>query len=256
MNKYIDTHSHLYDLAYEAGGVAAVRRAIACGVPTIILPATARTVRESMFVLAEQFPDNLFPCLGLHPTELREDWKSQLDVVCGFSGRKIYAIGETGMDFHWEGYDPAVQEEVFRAQLDLALERDLPVIIHNRESTGKVMEVLADYKGRGLRGIFHAFSGSYETFVELQRCGDWFIGIGGVLTYKNASIAESVKSIPVDRIVLETDSPYLTPAPYRGLRNESALIPVIAQKLADLQGVALDKIASHTTANARKLFGI
>ena len=256
MPKYIDTHSHLYDSAYAGSAPDAVRRAIDCGVTRIILPDTDESVRESMFSLAAQFPDNLFPCLGLHPTELKPDWKSQLDEVLNFSGRKIFAIGEIGMDFYWDGYDPAAQEEVFRAQLDLSLKLNLPVIIHNRDATGPIIHILSDYRGRGLRGVFHAFTGSYESYAELQRCGDWFVGIGGVLTFRKASIAQTVKSIPIERILLETDSPYLTPAPYRGQRNESALIPVIAQKLADLKDLSLEKVASHTTSNAEKLFGI
>lgn len=256
MPKYIDTHSHLYDNAYGNTSPEAVRRAVECGVTKIVFPDTDESVRDAMFSLASLFPDNVFPCIGLHPTELGPDWTSQLEAVLKYSGRKVYAVGEIGMDFHWEGYDEAVQEEVFRAQLDLSLQLGLPVIVHNREATGRILNIISDYRGRGLRGVLHAFTGSYETFSEIQRYGDWFVGIGGVLTFRKAAIAETVRHIPIDRIVLETDSPYLTPAPYRGLRNESALIPVIAQKLADLKDLTLEKVASHTTSNAEKLFGI
>lgn len=256
MPKYIDTHSHFYDPAFAQDVAFAVRRAVECGVTRIILPDTNEDERDKMFELAAHFPEHLYPCLGLHPTELKPDWRAQLDLVENFSGRKIHAIGEIGLDFYWEGYDPAVQEEVFRTQLDLALKLDLPVIVHNREATGNILRILSDYKGRGLRGVFHAFTGSYETFAQLQRYGDWYVGIGGVLTFRKASIAQTIKEIPIDRILLETDSPYLTPAPYRGQRNESALIPVIAQKLADIREMNLEKVASHTTANAEKLFGI
>lgn len=256
MPKYIDTHSHLYDNAYANTSPEAVRRAVECGVTKIVFPDTDESVRDAMFSLASLFPDNVFPCIGLHPTELGPDWTSQLEAVLKYSGRKVYAVGEIGMDFYWEGYDEAVQEEVFRAQLDLSLQLGLPVIVHNREATGRILNIISDYRGRGLRGVLHAFTGSYETFSEIQRYGDWFVGIGGVLTFRKAAIAETVRHIPIDRIVLETDSPYLTPAPYRGLRNESALIPVIAQKLADLKDLTLEKVASHTTSNAEKLFGI
>lgn len=256
MPKYIDTHSHLYDNAYGNTSPEAVRRAVECGVTKIVFPDTDESVRDAMFSLASLFPDNVFPCIGLHPTELGPDWTSQLEAVLKYSGRKVYAVGEIGMDFYWEGYDEAVQEEVFRAQLDLSLQLGLPVIVHNREATGRILNIISDYRGRGLRGVLHAFTGSYETFSEIQRYGDWFVGIGGVLTFRKAAIAETVRHIPIDRIVLETDSPYLTPAPYRGLRNESALIPVIAQKLADLKDLTLEKVASHTTSNAEKLFGI
>ena len=256
MPKYIDTHSHLYDNAYGNTSPEAVRRAVECGVTKIVFPDTDESVRDAMFSLASLFPDNVFPCIGLHPTELGPDWTSQLEAVLKYSGRKVYAVGEIGMDFYWEGYDEAVQEEVFRAQLDLSLQLGLPVIVHNREATGRILNIISDYRGRGLRGVLHAFTGSYETFSEIQRYGDWYVGIGGVLTFRKAAIAETVRHIPIDRIVLETDSPYLTPAPYRGLRNESALIPVIAQKLADLKDLTLEKVASHTTSNAEKLFGI
>lgn len=256
MPKYIDTHSHLYDNAYGNTSPEAVRRAVECGVTKIVFPDTDESVRDAMSSLASLFPDNVFPCIGLHPTELGPDWTSQLEAVLKYSGRKVYAVGEIGMDFYWEGYDEAVQEEVFRAQLDLSLQLGLPVIVHNREATGRILNIISDYRGRGLRGVLHAFTGSYETFSEIQRYGDWFVGIGGVLTFRKAAIAETVRHIPIDRIVLETDSPYLTPAPYRGLRNESALIPVIAQKLADLKDLTLEKVASHTTSNAEKLFGI
>lgn len=256
MPKYIDTHSHLYDNAYGNTSPEVVRRAVECGVTKIVFPDTDESVRDAMFSLASLFPDNVFPCIGLHPTELGPDWTSQLEAVLKYSGRKVYAVGEIGMDFYWEGYDEAVQEEVFRAQLDLSLRLGLPVIVHNREATGRILNIISDYRGRGLRGVLHAFTGSYETFSEIQRYGDWFVGIGGVLTFRKAAIAETVRHIPIDRIVLETDSPYLTPAPYRGLRNESALIPVIAQKLADLKDLTLEKVASHTTSNAEKLFGI
>lgn len=256
MPKYIDTHSHLYDNAYGNTSPEVVRRAVECGVTKIVFPDTDESVRDAMFSLASLFPDNVFPCIGLHPTELGPDWTSQLEAVLKYSGRKVYAVGEIGMDFYWEGYDETVQEEVFRAQLDLSLQLGLPVIVHNREATGRILSIISDYRGRGLRGVLHAFTGSYETFSEIQRYGDWFVGIGGVLTFRKAAIAETVRHIPIDRIVLETDSPYLTPAPYRGLRNESALIPVIAQKLADLKDLTLEKVASHTTSNAEKLFGI
>ena len=160
------------------------------------------------------------------------------------------------MDCYWSRDFVKEQEEVFRAQLELAHSMDLPVIIHSRESTELIINILKDCKGLNLRGVFHAYSGSIETFREISRLGDWYIGIGGVLTYKKASIAETVKQIPLDRIVLETDSPYLTPVPYRGKRNESSYIPHIAAKLAELKETDMAEIAEVTTANAIKIFNI
>lgn len=256
MLNFIDTHTHLYDVAYEGDGVGAVRRAIEAGVTKMVMPDTDETVREEMFALCEEFPENAFPCLGLHPTEFKDNWREELEMLDGYVGRKVVAIGEIGIDLHWRSDNLDVQIEVFRYQLDMALRLNLPVIIHNREATGQIFRVLEDFRGRGLRGVFHAFSGSAETFREMDRYGDWMVGIGGVLTFKKASIAETVKTIPLERIVLETDSPYLTPAPYRGMRNESAYIPIIADKLSSLKGVPLEDVACVTTENAERLFGI
>lgn len=256
MLNFIDTHSHLYDAAYEGDGASAVRRAVDAGVTKIIMPDTDSSVREAMFALCGEFPGVAFPCLGLHPTEFGDDWKKEMDSLRRFTDRKIVAVGETGLDLHWRSDNLEDQAEVFRIQLELSLELGLPVIIHNREATAQVFRILEDFRGRGLRGVFHAYGGSIETFRELDRYGDWSVGIGGVLTFKKASIAETVKSIPLERILLETDSPYLTPAPYRGTRNESSYIPLIAWKLAELKGVSVDDVASVTTANAEKLFGI
>lgn len=170
--------------------------------------------------------------------------------------RKIWAIGEIGMDCYWSKEFIKEQQEVMRIQLEMASRAGLPVIIHSRESTELIINILKECRHLGLRGVFHAFSGSYETFRELQGLGDWYIGIGGVLTYKKASIAETVRRIPLGRILLETDSPYLTPVPFRGKRNESSYIPHIAAKLAGLTETDIAEVAAITTDNARKLFGI
>jgi TatD DNase family protein len=170
--------------------------------------------------------------------------------------RRIWAIGEIGMDCYWSREYLREQQEVLRIQLEMAAKADLPVIIHSRESTELIINILKECRHLGIRGVFHAFSGSIETFRELDRLGDWYIGIGGVLTYKKASIAETVKQIPLERILLETDSPYLTPVPFRGKRNESSFIPHIAARLAELTEKPVEEIACTTTSNARKLFGI
>ena len=174
----------------------------------------------------------------------------------GYLSHKIYAIGEIGMDCYWSKEFVEEQKEVLRIQLEMADRLDLPVIIHSRESTELIINVLKECRHLNLRGVFHAYSGSRETFSEIRRLGDWYIGIGGVLTYKKAGIAETVKDIPLDRILLETDSPYLTPVPHRGKRNESSYIPFIAAKLAELTGHEVAEIAEITTNNAEKLFRI
>ena len=255
--EFIDTHSHLYDEAFYSEEDVAVARAIEANVTKMILPDIDAATREAMFTLAERHPNTLFPTLGLHPTSVSNNWKEEMDAVeSSLGNHKIYAIGEIGIDCYWSKEFLEQQKEVFRAQLEIAHKSDLPVIIHSRESTELIINILKEYKHLPLRGIFHAYSGSVETYHELQKLGDWYIGIGGVLTYKKASIAETVKNIPLERIVLETDSPYLTPVPHRGKRNESSYIPHIAEKLAQQKETAIEEVAQITTANAKRLFRI
>ncbi len=254
--EFTDTHAHLYDEAFTSEEDEAVRRAAEAGVTKIIFPDIDSLTRDAMFSLADRHQGVVFPCLGLHPTSVGADWQKEMQELERYMDRRIWAIGEIGMDCYWSKEFVEEQKEVLRIQLELADRLDLPVIIHSRDSTELIMNVIKDCRHLSLRGVFHAYSGSAETFRELQRLGDWYIGIGGVLTYKKASIAEAVKQIPLERILLETDSPYLTPVPFRGRRNESGYIPHIAAKLAELTGKAIGEIAAQTTENASKLFGI
>jgi TatD DNase family protein len=253
---FIDTHTHLYDEAFAGEEDLAVARAIEAGVTRMILPDIDSQTREAMFALADRHEGTLFPCLGLHPTSVDAGWQNEMLLLEKHIDRKIYAIGEIGMDCYWSKEFIREQEEALRIQLETAARMNLPVIIHSRESTELIINILKDCSHLRLRGVFHAFSGSVETFRELQRTGDWYIGIGGVLTYKKASIAETVRQIPLERILLETDSPYLTPVPFRGKRNESSYIPHIAGRLAELCGLSLEEVAHTTTENAQKLFAI
>ena len=254
--RFIDTHSHLYDEAFHMEEDSAVGRAVEARVTKMILPDIDSKTRNEMFALAERHPNIAFPCLGLHPTSIDAGWEKELSLLEGFLTRKIYAIGEIGMDCYWSKEFIKEQQEALRIQLELADRLNLPVIIHSRESTELIINVLKECRHLAMKGVFHAYSGSRETFEEISRLGDWYIGIGGVLTYKKAGIAETVKQIPLDRILLETDSPYLTPVPFRGKRNESSYIPHIAAKLAELTGREIEEVAEITTRNAEKLFGI
>lgn len=254
--EFIDTHSHLYDEAFAGEEDAALERAVEAGVTRLIFPDIDSQSREAMFAFADRHPGKIYPCLGLHPTSVDADWEKEMSHMEGYLGRRIHAIGEIGIDCYWSKEFLDQQKEVLRIQLEMASRLDLPVIIHSRESTELIINILKECRHLGTRGVFHAYSGSRETFRELDRLGDWYIGIGGVLTYKKASIAETVKDIPLDRILLETDSPYLTPVPFRGKRNESSYIPYIAQKLAELKGLEISEIAATTTENAHKLFRI
>lgn len=254
--RFIDTHSHLYDEAFASQEDLAVGRAVEAGVTRMILPDIDSATRKQMFDLASRHQGTLFPCLGLHPTSIDAHWQSEIEKMENFRGESIVAIGEIGIDCYWSKEFLEQQKEAFRIQLRMAHERNLPVIIHSRESTEIILDILRECKSLDLRGVFHAYSGSKETFRETQKLGDWYIGIGGVITFKKASIAETVKDIPLERILLETDSPYLTPVPFRGQRNESAYIPHIAEKLAEVKGISIGEVAATTTQNAESLFKI
>lgn len=254
--KFIDTHAHLYDEAFNGEYDSAVSRAVEAGVTRLIFPDIDTQSREDMFAMADRHEGTIFPCLGLHPTSIDAGWEKELEEMESWLDKKIYAIGEIGMDCYWSKEFIKEQQTALRLQLELADRLGLPVIIHSRESTELIINVLKECRHLSLRGVFHAYSGSSETFRELQKLGDWYIGIGGVITYKKAGIAETVKDIPLERILLETDSPYLTPVPYRGKRNESSYIPIIADKLALSTGRDLEEVAAVTTGNAKKLFKI
>lgn len=254
--EFIDTHAHLYDEAFIGDEDAAVGRATESGVRKIIFPDIDSQTREQMFAFADRFQGTIFPCLGLHPTSVGADWEKEMMLMEAHSSRQIWAIGEIGIDCYWSKEFLKEQQEVFRIQLEMASKMSLPVIIHSRESTELIINILKECRHLDLKGVFHAFSGSLETFHELQKLGDWYVGIGGVLTYKKASIADTVCKIPLEKILLETDSPYLTPVPFRGKRNESSYIPHIASRLAELTGKDLAEVAETTTLNASKLFRI
>ena len=254
--EFVDTHSHLYDEAFAGEEDIALQRASDAGVTRLIFPDIDTNSRAAMFEFADRHEGKIFPCLGLHPTSVDAGWEKEMIEMEKHLGRRIWAIGEVGIDCYWSKEFLEQQKEVFRIQLEMAAQRDLPVIIHSRESTELIINILKEKKHLGLRGVFHAYSGSIETFKVIERLGDWHIGIGGVLTYKKASIAETVKDIPLDKILIETDSPYLTPVPFRGKRNESSYIPYIAQKLSELTGIDMETIASQTTENALRLFNI
>ena len=254
--EFIDTHAHLYDEAFDGEYDSAVSRAVEAGVTKLIFPDIDSQSREAMFAMAGRHEGTVFPCLGLHPTSIDAGWEKEMEEMERWLDRKIYAIGEIGMDCYWSKEFIKEQQTALRLQLELADRLNLPVIIHSRESTELIINVLKECKHLALRGVFHAYSGSAETYRELQKLGDWYIGIGGVLTYKKAGIAETVQDIPLERILLETDSPYLTPVPYRGKRNESSYVPIIAEKLALCTGKDLGEVAATTTENAKKLFKI
>ncbi len=254
--EFVDTHTHNYDAAYEGCEDEVIARAVAAGVRTMVQADVDSRERDAMFSLVERHRGTLYPMLGLYPGSVNGTWRDEIDRMLPYRDRGIVAVGEIGLDYHYNLEFRNEQKEAFRVQLELAHEWDLPVNIHLREATEDFFEVIKDCAGLGLRGNLHAFSGSAETFRRLSRYGDWYVGIGGVLTFRKASIAEDIKHIPLERIILETDSPYLTPVPHRGERNESSFIPIIAEYLAGLKAIPVEEVADVTTRNAKQLFAI
>lgn len=254
--EFIDTHTHNYDEAYLGCEDEIIDRAAKAGVVKLLQPDVDSRERNSMFALCSRHPGVLYPMLGLYPGSVDEGWKDEVDKLYAYRDRGIVAVGEIGLDYHYGAETKELQKEAFRVQLELAAQWDLPVNIHLREATEDFFSIIEDCRHLGLRGNLHAFSGSYETFRRLLRYGDWYVGIGGVVTFKKAGIGQEISRFPLDRILLETDSPYLTPTPHRGERNESSYIPVIARFIADRMGLPVEEIAAATTANARKLFDI
>ncbi len=255
--EFIDTHTHTYDEAFEGCEDEVIARGLAAGVTVQLQADVDSRERERMFALVERHPGVLRPMLGLYPGSVDKDWRREIDALESWRGRGIVALGEIGLDYHYGAEFRDEQIEAFRTQLELAAAWNLPVNIHLRDATEDFFAVLGEYRHLALRGNLHAFSGSAETFARLQRLGgDWYVGIGGVLTFRKASVAEAVKRIPLDRILLETDAPYLAPTPHRGERNESAYIPLIAAFLAECKGTGLEEVAATTTQNARKLFAL
>lgn len=254
--EFVDTHTHLADEAFAGEEDAAVERAVAAGVTRMLQADTGTADREASYALCGRHPGVLFPMLGLYPGNVDENWREEIDALTPWFAKGPVAIGEIGLEYHYSRETAELQKQAFKVQLELARDRGLPVNIHLREATDDFFEIMEECRGMQLRGNLHAFSGSAEMFERMHRYGDWYVGIGGVLTFKKAHIAEDVKRIPLERILLETDSPYLAPTPLRGTRNESAHIPIIAARLAELKGLSLEEVASVTTGNAETLFAI
>ena len=257
MIQFIDTHAHLYDEAFDGDFDDTIARIKKNGVVKCIFPAIDSTTFERQSEAAAKCGDFVVEAMGLHPTSVGENWRSELDFVLQkLESGKYVAVGEIGMDGYWSKEFLVEQKEVFREQLQVAYRKGLPVIIHAREATEEIFEVLDSLKGEVPRGVFHAFSGSYETYERICSYGNFMVGIGGVVTYKNAGVAKTLERVSLDRIVLETDSPYLTPVPLRGKRNESSYLIYIAEKIAAIKGCTLEQVAAATVANATAMFGL
>lgn len=250
----IDTHAHLYLDAFNDDRHDMVMRAIDRDVKYMLLPNIDKDSILPMMELAGIHPENCFPMMGLHPTSVDENYVDQLDEVKSWLKKeKFYAIGEMGIDLYWDKTYFEQQKQAFRIQVELALEYDLPVVIHSRNSFDEIFELLDEVNQPGLKGVFHCFTGNIEQAEHITGLG-FLLGIGGVLTYKNSGLPEVLEKISMEHIILETDAPFLAPVPFRGKRNESAYIPDIAARLAEIKNLSLNDIAEKTTINAIKLF--
>ncbi len=251
-----DTHTHLYSDAFDDDRAEMMQRAIDAGVTRFFIPAIDSTHAASMFSLEEEYPDNVHLMMGLHPTSVKENYKEELAFVeQQFSLRKFIAVGEIGIDLYWDKSTLAIQQEAFRFQIKLAKKYKLPIVIHCRDAFDEVFEVLESEKGDDLFGIFHCFTG---TLAQAKQAISYNmkLGIGGVVTFKNGKIDQFLNEISLDHIVLETDSPYLSPAPFRGKRNESSYLSLINKKVSEVYGISEKEVAKLTTENSKNIFSI
>lgn len=257
--RLIDTHLHLYDEAFDADREEVVERMRQAGVVKCIMPAIDKDSFGRQSSVSSAYRDFLWQAIGLHPTSVNENWEDELQFVRDELEKRrdnYVAIGEIGLDGYWSKDFMEEQKRVFKEQLLLAKEYSLPVIIHLREATEELFEVLDSPGAAPLKGVFHAFSGSAESYRRLKKYGDIKFGIGGVVTYKNAGVAVSLKSMPLEDLLLETDAPWLSPVPFRGKRNESSHLVEIAAKIAQIKEVAIEEVAETTSVNAERMFGI
>ena len=255
---YTDTHTHIYDEAFDADRGEMISRALDAGIDRLFLPAIDSTSHEKMSEVVAAFPSVCFPMMGLHPTSVDENFQQELEVVSAYLERpdmKFYAVGEIGVDLYWDKTHETEQLEVFRVQLQMASFHQLPVVIHTRNAMDKVLDVLEKEQIPGLRGIFHCFSGSLDQARRATKSG-FFLGIGGVVTYKSSGLQQVVAVTGLEHLVLETDAPWLPPVPHRGHRNEPAYLPLIAAAVARIKGTTPEEVARQTTSNALTLFGV
>jgi len=252
----IDTHTHLYVDQFADDRDSVVKRAKNVGITRMYLPNIDVGSIDAMLALEESDPQACIAMMGLHPCSVADDYEAQLAVIRQWLDRRPFAaIGEIGMDLYWDKTHEEEQKKAFLTQVEWALEFDYPIVIHSRETTDQLISLIQEVGDANLRGIFHCFTGSVAQAEQIMDLG-FYMGLGGVLTFKNSGLDKTVAGLPLERMVLETDSPYLAPVPHRGKRNESSYILNVAEKLAEVYGISLGEVAEQTTKNANSLFGL
>ena len=251
---FIDTHTHLYSEEFDADRTDVITNAITLGIEKLYLPNVDSASIDGMLALEQQFPNNCFPMMGLHPCSVKENYKEELATVKSWlDKRRFFAIGEIGMDLYWDKTFVKEQEFAFKQQIDWALEFNYTIVIHCRDAFAEIFEVLQSYP-KLPKGIFHCFSGTADQAKQILAFGNFKLGIGGVVTFKNSGLDKVVEQLSVNDFVLETDAPYLAPNPHRGKRNESAYLPLIAKKIAELKNISIHEVECITTKNAEDVF--
>lgn len=252
----IDTHTHIYLPEFDNDRETIINRAIGNGVVKLFMPNIDTTSVEPMLETAKKYPDVCYPMAGLHPTSVKEDYHQQLAAIENLHQTNSFiAIGEIGIDLYWDKTFIKEQIDAFRHQCEIALKKNLPVVIHSRDSFWEVFSVLDEFSGSGLKGVFHAFTGNIEEAEKAINFG-FKIGIGGIITFKNTHLDKVVKTINIRNIILETDSPYLAPVPYRGKRNESSYLCIINRKIAEIKGMTEKETADITFSTSEELFNL
>lgn len=250
----IDTHSHIYGPEFDDDRAEVLQRARLAGVDKVLLPNINEESIARMLQVAKEYPDMCYPMMGLHPEDVKEDWAQVLDrMEMQLDG--MIAVGEVGLDFYWDTTFRKEQIEAFERQICWAVERNLPLVIHMRKAEQELLEVMEHHKSDGLRGVFHCFGGSRETASRMLKHEGFVLGIGGVVTFKNSRLAETLRHVPLDRIVLETDAPYLAPVPYRGKRNEPSYVAHVARFLSDIYNVSEEEVDDVTNLAVKRVFG-
>lgn len=250
----IDTHSHIYGPEFDDDRAEVLQRARLAGVDKVLLPNINEESIARMLQVAKEYPDMCYPMMGLHPEDVKEDWAQVLERM-EMQLDDMIAVGEVGLDFYWDTTFRKEQIEAFERQICWAVERNLPLVIHMRKAEQELLEVMERHKSDGLRGVFHCFGGSKETASRMLKHEGFVLGIGGVVTFKNSRLAETLRHVPLDRIVLETDAPYLAPVPYRGKRNEPSYVAHVARFLSDIYNVSEEEVNDVTNLAVKRVFG-